>query len=168
MAGRLLLATAVTFAAGCVAVGLYDAIAGVYEYNVKREPEKRPYEHNNHSDETLVDSNHESIKSHEVHDSEGPPVIEHTPSASGTSLNDHPQFNQTPTPPPTPPGSGHRPVEGHKPPKGRVIIFEDGASSDEEKPTPLSVLPPDVLGASFREFEVQETIEQVLERMQTC
>jgi len=41
-------------------------IVGVYEYNTKRDPEKRPYEHSNHSDETLVDPNHESIKSHEA------------------------------------------------------------------------------------------------------
>jgi hypothetical protein len=39
---------------------------GIYEYNAKCEPEKRPYEHSNHSDETLVDSNHESIKPHEA------------------------------------------------------------------------------------------------------
>ena len=37
---------------------------------------------------------------------------------------------------------------------------------EEEMSTPLSVLPPDVLGASFSKFEVQETIEQVLERIQ--
>jgi hypothetical protein len=88
MAGRLLLATAIAFAAGCAAVGLYEvkptsplgrcrftdpnlvsqlqAIVGVYEYNTKREPEKRSYEHSNHSDETLVDSNHESMKLHEA------------------------------------------------------------------------------------------------------
>jgi len=58
-------------------------------------------------------------------------------------------------------------VKGLKPPKGRVIVFEDSVPSDEDKSTPLSVLPPDVLGASFREFEVQETIEQVLERMES-
>ena len=57
---------------------------------------------------------------------------------------------------------------GRKPPKGRVIIVEDSSPSDEEASTPLSVLPPDVLGASFSRFEVQETIEQVLERMQSC
>ena len=58
-------------------------------------------------------------------------------------------------------------MKGRKPPKGRVIIFEDGMPADEETYTPLSVLPPDVLGASFSQFEVQETIEQVLERMQS-
>lgn len=41
-------------------------IKGVYGYTDRREPEKRPYEHINHSDETLVDSNHESTKSHEA------------------------------------------------------------------------------------------------------
>ena len=39
---------------------------GAYEYNNRREPEKRPYEHSNHSDETLVGSNHESMKPHEA------------------------------------------------------------------------------------------------------
>lgn len=39
---------------------------GVYEYNSRREPEKRPYGHENHSEETLVDSNHELAKPHEV------------------------------------------------------------------------------------------------------
>ena len=90
------------------------------------------------------------------------------PSAPAPSANDNLQFNQTLTPPPTPPGVGHRPAKDLKPPKGRVIIFEDSMPPDEETPTPLSVLPPDVLGASFRKFEVQETIEQVLERMQSC
>ena len=59
-------------------------------------------------------------------------------------------------------------MNGHKPPKGRVVVFEDSVPFDEETSTPLSVLPPDVLGASFRKFEVQETIEQVLERMNSC
>jgi hypothetical protein len=90
MAGRLFFATAVAFTVGCVAVGFYDvrptyashqitglrliparflqpqAIIAVYEYNDRREAEKRPYEHNNHSDETLVDSSHEATKSHEA------------------------------------------------------------------------------------------------------
>ena len=39
---------------------------GVYGYTDRREPEKRPFEHSNHSDETLVDSNHESAKPHEA------------------------------------------------------------------------------------------------------
>jgi len=170
MAGRLLLATAIAFAAGCVALGLYDAIIGVYEYNDKQEPGKRPYERGNHSEETLVgNSNHESIKSdHEIHDSEGSPSVHHTVPAPGSDSNDPFGLNQTPTPPPTPPGTGHWLVRGRTPPKGRVIIFEDSVPSDEETSTPLSVLPPDVLGASFRKFEVQETIEQVLERMQSC
>ncbi|KAF9648256.1 hypothetical protein BDM02DRAFT_3115744 [Thelephora ganbajun] len=167
MAGRLLLTTAIVFAAGCAAVGLYDALIGVYDYGGRRKPKKRPYEHSNHSDETLVDSNHEAMKSHEVHDSENSPSRKHTPLISNTGPSNSFQFDQTPTPPPTPPGISHWPVKGHKPPKGRVIIFEDGVPSDEEAPTPLSVLPPDVLGTSFRKFEVQETIEQVLERMQS-
>ena len=59
-------------------------------------------------------------------------------------------------------------MKGPKPPKGRVIIFEGVVLPDEETSTPVPLLPPDVLGASFRKFEVQETIEQVLERMQSC
>ena len=43
-----------------------QVIAGLYEYNDKQEPEKSPYGHSNNSDETLVDSNHESVKRHEV------------------------------------------------------------------------------------------------------
>ncbi|KAF9781113.1 hypothetical protein BJ322DRAFT_253081 [Thelephora terrestris] len=167
MAGRLLLATTVAFAVGCVAVSLYDVLVGVYEYNSRQEPEKRPYEHSNHSDETLVDSIHELIKPHEVPDSEGPPSPQRTPSTSDSSPNNSPRFNQTPTPPPTPPSTGPWPVKERKPPKGRVIIIQDTMPSDEESSTPLSVLPPDVLGASFSKFEVQETIEQVLERMQS-
>lgn len=162
-----------------------QVIKGLYEYTDRREPEKRPYEHSNHSDETLVDSNHESTKPHEarsvphvhlkrpaepsisqVHGSEDH-SIQRTPSASGSNPADSLELDQTPTPPPTPPGNGPWPARGRKPPKGRVIIFEDNAPSDEETSTPLSVLPPDVLGASFRKFEVQETIEQVLERMQS-
>jgi len=167
MAGRLFFATAVAFTIGCVAFSIYDAITAVYEYNGRQDPEKHPYEHSNHSDETLVDSSHETTKPHEVHDSEDRPSVQpHTPSASDPHPKNPPRFNQTPTPPPTPP-SVPWPAKGHKPPKGRVIIFEDSAPSDEEPSTPLSVLPPDVLGASFTKFEVQETIEQVLERVQS-
>lgn len=164
-----------------------QAITAVHEYNDRQEPEKPPYEHSNRSDETLVDSSHETVKSHEarsgsarasgriadptsqVHRSEDhPPTIHHTPSASDSDPKIPSHFVQTPTPPPTPPSIPWS-VKGRKPPKGRVIIVEDTTPSDEEmSPTPLSVLPPDVLGASFGRFEVQETIEQVLERIQSC
>ena len=43
-----------------------QVMKGVYEYTDRQEPEKRPYEHSNHSDETLVDSNHESTKPQEA------------------------------------------------------------------------------------------------------
>ena len=39
---------------------------GLQEYNDKQDPPKTPYEHSNNSDETLVDSNNESVKRHEV------------------------------------------------------------------------------------------------------